>query len=388
VAPFLHRTRALMSRSLVGAALLLCGCGLGGTEPGPLPDNLWLTPVVTGLAAPVYLTAPTNDLRLFIVEQAGRIRVVRNGQLQPAPFLDITAKVLSGGERGLLGLAFHPDYSNNGRFYVNYTDVNGDTRIERYSAVPTEDVADPASASLVLGFDQPFANHNGGHLRFGPDGKLWIGTGDGGSGGDPQNNAQTMGTLLGKMLRIDVDAGSPYAIPPDNPFVGQAGARPEIWGLGLRNPWRYAFDESTSLLYVADVGQSAWEEVHVVPTANGGVNFGWKVMEGRECFQSATCPTAGLDIPVLVYGRGEGCSIIGGFVYRGDAIPGLRGHFLFSDYCTGFLRSFRLGDDGAAADARQWTIQDVGHVLSFGEDGAGEVYLLAESGTIFRILGG
>ena len=333
------------------------------TEVPPPSSALKLTPVVTGLSSPLYLTAPAGDKRLFIVEQPGRIRVVKNGQLLAQPYLDIRSKLTSGGERGLLGLAFHPSFATNGFFYVNYTDRDGDTRIERYHAAPRADVAEAGSGTLVLSIDQPFSNHNGGMLLFGPDGMLWIGTGDGGSGGDPQGNGQNRNTLLGKMLRIDVNGGSPYAIPANNPFVGQAGSRGEIWATGLRNPWRYAFDRVDGMLYIADVGQNRWEEIHAVPATRAGVNYGWKIMEGRHCFGSGACNQSGLDIPVLEYGRAEGCSITGGFVYRGAAIPGIRGHYFYSDYCTGFLKSFRLVN-GAAAQQQTWGVGSIGSVLS------------------------
>ena len=364
------------------AALLACRDATASDEP--LPTSLKLVPVVAGLSSPLYLTAPTGDARLFIVEQPGRIRVVKSGQLLTAPYLDISAKLTSGGERGLLGLAFHPKFATNGFFYVNYTDLNGDTRIERYHATPSADVADAASASFVLGIAQPFANHNGGMLLFGPDDMLWIGTGDGGSGGDPQGNGQKLTTLLGKMLRIDVDAGSPYVIPPSNPFVSQTGARGEIWGYGLRNPWRFSVDRVAGMLLVADVGQNLWEEVHVVPAARAGVNYGWNTMEGKHCYNATTCNQTGLDIPVIEYDHGQGCSITGGYVYRGSAIPAVRGHYFYSDYCTGFLKSFRLAD-GAATEQRTWRVGDVGSVLSFGEDAAGELYVLSANGNVYKL---
>jgi len=366
-------------------ALFVASCGDATTEPPPpLPAALTLVPVVTGLTSPLYLTTPAGDSRLFVVEQAGRIRVVKNGQLLTTPYLDIRSKLTSGGERGLLGLAFHPNFATNGFFYVNYTDLNGNTEIERYHATPAADVADANSASHVLGFTQPFANHNGGMLAFGPDNMLWIGTGDGGSGGDPQGNGQKLTTLLGKILRIDVDGGSPYAIPSSNPFVGQAGNRGEIWAYGLRNPWRFSFDRTAGMLYIGDVGQGAWEEVDVVPATLAGVNYGWVIMEGKHCYNAATCNQNGLDLPVLEYGHSEGCSITGGYVYRGNAIPAIRGHYFYSDYCTSFLKSFRLAN-GAATEAHTWTIGSIGGVLSFGEDSAGELYVLSDDGTVYRI---
>jgi glucose/arabinose dehydrogenase len=375
-----------MSRFLsLAAVFVVSACNQAAAPPpAPLPDDLTLVPVVTGLTSPLYLTAPAGDTRLFIVEQVGRIRVVKNGVLLTQPYLDLSAKLTSGDERGLLGLAFHPRFSDNGFFYVNYTDLNGDTKIERYQAAPSSDVANANSASHVLSIPQPFSNHNGGMLLFGPDGMLWIGTGDGGSGGDPQNNGQRLNTLLGKMLRIDVDGGAPYAIPANNPYVGQTTARAEIWGIGLRNPWRYAIDHETGLLYVADVGQNQWEEIHVVPTSRAPVNYGWRIMEGNHCFSSASCSPSGLDIPILEYPHSEGCSITGGFVYRGSSVPGVRGHYFYSDFCTGFLRSFRYAD-GAATEQRTWNVGAFGNAMSFGEDSARELYVLSANGTVYRI---
>lgn len=363
----------------------LAACGV--VEPVPLPENLAAVPYVSGLSSPVFLTAPAGDARRFIVEQAGTIRVVRDGGLLTAPYLDIRSRVLSGGERGLLGLAFHPQFAQNGFFYVNYTDLSGHTKIERYHAMPAADVADPASASHVLGFDQPASNHNGGMLLFGPDGMLWIGTGDGGGGGDPDGNGQRLTTLLGKMLRIDVNVASGYAIPADNPYATHPTNSREIWGVGLRNPWRYSIDRVEGLIYVADVGQNQWEEVHVASVQTPAVNYGWVIMEGMHCFNAATCNQTGLDIPVLEYHHQEGCSITGGFVYRGDELPGIRGHYFYSDYCRGFLRSFRLVN-GAAAQQREWDVGALGNVTSFGEDAAGELYMLSTNGTVYKISSG
>ena len=347
-------------------------------------DGIVLDPVATGLEAPVYLTVPPGDARLFVVEQPGRIRVIRNGRLVSRPYLDISAKVGYGGERGLLGLAFHPHFAANGRFFVNYTDRHGDTRVERYEAAPSADSADLASARLVLAVAQPYANHNGGDVLFGPDGMLYVGMGDGGSGGDPHGNGQSLGTLLGKLLRLDVDHGEPYAIPPDNPFAGRAGARGEIWAYGLRNPWRVAFDRTAALLYVADVGQNRWEEVDVVAAGTGGLNYGWNLTEGSRCYGSSPCSREGLTLPALEYGHEDGCAIIGGFVYRGRAIPSAVGHYFYSDYCSGWLRSFRF-EGGDATDRSIWRTRNVGPVLSFGEDASGELYVLSANGTVYRL---
>ncbi|HEX7239499.1 MAG TPA: PQQ-dependent sugar dehydrogenase, partial [Longimicrobiaceae bacterium] len=293
--------------------LILAGCsdGPGRTVDPPGGDaEVRLAEVAAGLSSPVYLNAPRGDARLFIVEQPGRIRVVENGALLPTPFLDITDRVSSGGERGLLSVAFHPSYAANGFLYVNYTDRAGDTRIERYRVSADRNRADPASAKLILQVAQPFANHNGGLVVFGPDGKLYVGMGDGGSGGDPQGHGQSRATLLGDLLRIDVDAGDPYAIPADNPHAGQSASRNEIWESGVRNPWRFSFDREAGLLYLADVGQNALEEINVVPAGSGGLNYGWNVMEGSRCFSPAEgCGRTGLVVPVLEYGHSEGCSV-------------------------------------------------------------------------------
>lgn len=341
--------------------------------------------VASGLDMPLHLTAPAGDRRLFIVEQDGRIRIVTNGALLARPFLDISSKIRSGGEQGLLSLAFHPRYAQNGLFYVNYTDRNGDTQVERYKVSSDADVADPASAHQILFVKQPYANHNGGHILFGPDGMLYVGMGDGGSGGDPHRNGQDRGALLGKLLRIDVDQGDPYANPPDNPFVQERGSRPEIWAYGLRNPWRMAFDWETRLLYIADVGQNRWEEVNVQPAAAAGVNYGWNRMEGAHCYGLPVCTRGGLVEPVIEYNHDDGCSITGGVVYRGKRLPFVAGHYFYSDYCTGFLRSFTY-ENGVVTGRHTWKVDGLGSVLSFGEDGAGEVYILSSNGSVYRLI--
>ncbi|HJU66065.1 MAG TPA: PQQ-dependent sugar dehydrogenase [Gemmatimonadaceae bacterium] len=363
---------------------------MGPEPPDPpeqLPEALALQLVAEGLSNPLFLTAPRGDARLFVVEQVGRIRIVENGQLLSTPFLDLVGQITSGDERGLLGLAFHPDYASNGFFYVNYTDRDGDTRVERYRVSANPSVADESSAKHILGVAQPFANHNGGMLLFGDDGMLYIALGDGGSGGDPHGNGQNGQSLLGKLLRIDVDGGDPYAIPAGNPFAGSTSGRGEVWAMGLRNPWRLSFDRETEELYVADVGEQNWEEVNVVPGTAAGINYGWNLMEGGHCFLVPTCDQAGLTLPVLEYDHSDGCSVIGGYVYRGSAIPGLAGHYLYSDLCSAWLRSFRYAD-GRANDARDWDIADIGAVLSFGEDAAGEIYLLSATGHVYRIVAG
>lgn len=388
---------------LLAALCAFAGCGApepAAPEPGPDPDPtapepdpdpdpvpepplaLRLTPVAEGLDRPLQLTAPEGDARLFVVEQTGRIRIVRDGTLLSEPFLDLSGAVTAGGERGLLGLAFHPEHASNGWFFVNYTDTGGDTRIVRYGLSSDPDVADPASAALVLAIPQPFSNHNGGHLLFGPDDMLYVSVGDGGSAGDPDGNGQNPATLLGSILRLDVDGDPPYAIPPDNPFAGDDSRRGEIWLWGLRNPWRMAFDRSSGRLYVADVGQARREEVTVVGPDAGGANLGWDVTEGTLCFEDPGCATAGLTLPQLEYDHGDGCSITGGHVYRGP-IAGIRGHYFYSDFCEGWLRSFRFVD-GAAAERTEWDVPRVGNVTSFGEDAEGELYLLTTD-AVYRL---
>ena len=344
--------------------------------------------IVEGLANPVYLTAPKNDPRLFIVEQPGRIRIVKDGALLATPFLDITARVVSGGERGLLSLAFDPAYATNGRFYVYYTGALGDIFVDRFTVSGNPDVANTASDPVFTIQHRENSNHNGGLLLFGPDGMLYAGTGDGGGAGDVPNNAQNIDVLLGKILRLNV-ATLPYTIPAGNPFSGQPGAD-EIWAYGLRNPWRFAFDAPSDgpppQLYIADVGQSAREEVDVADASAAGRNYGWHTMEGTQCYNPSTgCNQAGLTLPVLDYDHSQGCSITGGFVYRGAAIPEIQGLYFYSDYCSGFLRSFRLSG-GAAVDQRDWSFTNIGNVTSFGLDAAGELYMLSSSGRVYRVV--
>jgi glucose/arabinose dehydrogenase len=369
---------------LVGAAAC---ADRAPTQPVPVePDSVAVrfTVVASGLAAPTELTAPPNDARLFVTEQAGRVRILRGGQLLDTPFLDITARVRSGGERGLLGLAFHPQYAATGEFFVSYTDLNGNSRVERYRASSDPDRADAASGRLVLAVEQPFSNHNGGQIAFGPDGMLYIALGDGGSGGDPQGHGQNRNTLLGSLLRVDVSV-EPYRSPADNPYAS-GGGRPEIWAIGLRNPWRFSFDRERGLLYIADVGQNRREEVNVQPVAAPGLNYGWNIMEGRECYTGTSCDMTGLTLPVLQYPNpAEGCSITGGHVYRGAAIAALRGWYLFADYCRGWVRAFRYTDSGTAADLTELSTAGLGNITAFGRDSAGELYVLTAGGTIYRI---
>ena len=380
-------------KRIIVAALVAAGCtSTDSTDPTPEPIptdfKLSLQQVASGLNSPVHVTSPPGDARLFVVEQPGRIRIIQSGQVLATPFLDITAKVLSGGERGLLSVAFHPQYATNGFFYVYYTGAGGELRIERYSVSANANVANGASAKLILGVAHPRSNHNGGLAMFGPDGMLYLGLGDGGGGGDPDLNGQNRNTLLGALLRIDVNSGDPYAIPSSNPFAGRTDARPEIWAIGLRNPWRFSFDRSAGLLYLADVGQNQWEEVNVVSASLAGVNYGWNIMEASSCFNASTCNRSGLELPAHEYGHGDGsCSITGGFAYRGSALPEIAGHYFYADYCVGTVKSF-LYQSGAAADKRSWDLGSVGFVTSFGEDSAGELYLTSGNGGVYKFVRG
>ena len=383
---------------LCAAATILtfpvCGCGddeANGPSPPDGIDSLSLgrTLIASGLNQPVDLTAPMHDSsRVFIVERPGRIRIVHDGTLLSTPFLDITDSVLSNAsERGLLGLAFHPSYASNGQFVVNYTGSDGQTHIARFAVTADPDVADRGSETTLLLVPQFASNHNGGQVRFGPDGMLYIGLGDGGGGGDPQQNGQDSTTLLGSLLRIDVDGTPPYTIPGDNPFAGHPTARGEIWAYGLRNPWRFSFDRETGDLYIADVGQSAREEIDVEQSGDaGGGNYGWNRMEGASCFDSSGCSTNGLILPVVEYDHNDGCSITGGYVYRGSAIPELAGHYFYGDFCGGWVRSFRFVG-GQATTPTDWERQlGIGSGLSsFGEDARGELYLVDLGGSVYRI---
>jgi glucose/arabinose dehydrogenase len=340
--------------------------------------------VAEGFDDPLFLThAGDGSGRSFVVEQSGRIHILQDGAILPQAFLDLTGIAVNNAfERGLLGLAFHPRYAENGQFFVNYTDPNGDTAVVRY-AVSAEDSnrADPQSAQIVLQVEQPYSNHNGGGIAFGPDGYLYIGMGDGGSAGDPQGNGQSLTTLLGKMLRLD--GGEPYAIPPDNPFAGRSPARPEIWAYGLRNPWRFSFDRATGDLYIADVGQNAYEEVNFQPADSaGGENYGWDVMEGLHPFEGQLSDA--LTMPVAEYAQSEGgCSITGGYVYRGEALPELQGVYFFGDYCSGLIWTLHRTADGAWERA---LFMSTGlNISSFGEDEAGELYVVDHGGAVYQL---
>ncbi len=387
-----------MQRNMISFSCLLAFYALFLTATGYSQTPLAIDTVCSGLVRPVFVTfAPGDSNRIFILEQPGRIRVVRNDTLLSRSFLDIETIVGStGNEQGLLGLAFHPNYQSNGFFYVNYTDNAGNTVVARYSVTTNRDSANANSRIDIINIAQPFANHNGGMIAFGPnDGYLYIGMGDGGSANDPGNRAQNKLNILGKMLRINVDGGSPYAIPPDNPFVGNAAYLPEIWALGLRNPWRFSFDRETGDMFIADVGQGTYEEVDFQPAASGGgKNYGWRLKEGDHCFIPAMgCDTIlGQSDPITEHTHGGTpfrCSVTGGYVYRGCAIPDLQGHYFYADYCSAQIWSFRFNGT-TISDSTQRTA-DIGagtiSVSSFGEDYFGELYICSHAnGQILKII--
>ncbi|MBD3232138.1 MAG: T9SS type A sorting domain-containing protein [candidate division Zixibacteria bacterium] len=395
------RTDLLSGRVVLAATLLLAAIiAFFPTNGTTFAQSLTSIRVASGLSAPELVTSPSNDLdRAFIVEQTGAIRILQDGQLLPTPFLDIDSLVSYGGERGLLGLTFHPDYDQNKYFYVNYTDVDGNTVIARFEASNDPNVADPDSRANIFTIDQPYSNHNAGMLAFGPnDGYLYFGLGDGGSAGDPGNRAQDDSVLLGKMIRIDVDSDFPYAIPDDNPFVGPGPPLDEIWAKGLRNPWRFSFDRANGDMYIADVGQNLWEEVDYQPgDSPGGENYGWRLMEGSHCYNPPEdCDPGGLTYPIHEYSHGGSpyrCSITGGYVYRGDAMPSLQGTYFFADYCSGQIWSFRY-DGNNVNDFQERTSElepqgnyDIADISSFGEDGAGDIYITdLDDGEVFKIV--
>lgn len=346
---------------------------------------------ITDLKKPVLVThAGDGSGRLFIVEQAGRILIAENGRVRETPFLNIRDKVNSdGSERGLLSVAFHPEYQDNGIFFVNYTaKPDGSTVIERYRVSDDPNVADESSGQVILQFAQPEPNHNGGMMAFGPDGYLYIGTGDGGGAGDRHGsigNGQNLDTLLGKILRVDVNTDT-YQVPANNPFVGQANVKPEIWAYGLRNPWRFSFDRSTGDLYIGDVGQASKEEINFQPASSGGgENYGWRIMEGDECYDAAqNCKRKDLIPPIAVYSHDFGCSVTGGYVYRGQMYPWLVGQYIFADYCTGIVWAASREASGA------WNTKQVGKfddtISSFGQDETGEMYVVGHgNGVIYKL---
>lgn len=349
--------------------------------------DIALEEVATGLEMPVGIVAvPDGSNRLFIVEKNGTIAILTDGLIVPEKLLDIRDRVnAEAPEQGLLGLALHPQFASNGLLYVNYTDSNGDTVIARFQANETRDQADPAGEVILLQIEQPANNHNGGNLEFGPDGFLYIGTGDGGGSGDTFDQAQNGQTLLGKMLRIDVDAGDPYAIPPDNPFVDDPDVLDEIWAIGLRNPWRYSFDTETGDLFIADVGQNQIEEINVQPAGStGGGNYGWPILEGSECFEADNCDSTGLVLPIFQYDHAFGCSVTGGDVYRGETWPELAGIYFLSDFCSGNI--WALAPDSEGWQSR--LLLESGHNISAFGTGTDGALLLVDmyQGSLFQVV--
>lgn len=389
-----HWGLAVLVVLATGSGLLSCGKKRGGGTVAPPPGSgsLELQVVVPGLSFPVFLTAaPGDPSRLFVIEKVGRIRIIKNGTLLPTPYLNFTGQVALDLEQGLLGMAFQPDYATSGRFFVYYTDLSFNLHVARFhvSAVNPDSAVSTPDLDVITIPHPGETNHNGGMIAFGPDGMLYVAVGDGGGADDPSGNGQDRTDLLGSLLRLDVSGSGPYTVPVDNPF--SSPNRPEIWSYGLRNPWRFSFDRSNGDLYIGDVGQGDVEEVDVATTANGrgrGLNFGWNTMEGDRCFNPGSgCVTTGLTLPVVTYDHGEGCSINGGYVYRGSAMPWLAGTYFYADYCAGFVRSFRFAG-GNATDPSSWPTLTVNHPTSFGQDADGELYLCTQGGTVYRIVEG
>lgn len=383
--------------------------------------SISLQPYASGFSAPVYITnAKDGSGRVFIVEQSGRIRVILNGQVQSSVFLDISDRVLNSGEEGLLGLAFPPGFTAKKYFYVYYTGKDQNNRVARFHLGPDGNGNAASEESILLIKHPNYTNHNGGQLFFGPDGYLYIGTGDGGGGGDPNGNAQNLSALLGKILRIDTERSAqnpnpalinqnnlylpfivnnainppapPYQIPPTNPFINKAGARPEIWAYGLRNPWRFSFDSQTGNLYIADVGQNLYEEIDFQPAASpGGLNYGWNIMEGAHCYNTTSCITDGLTLPIWEYPHGandaNGCAVIGGYVYRGKTYPSMQGIYFYGDYCSGNIWGLvNSGGTWQGTPPGQPLIKAPFQLSSFGLDESGELYVAdTTNGKIYRV---
>lgn len=374
-----------VNRFVLALVLLLFGCQpfRDKTNSPVVPNNTpyeWAA-TVSGLTKPVAIAnAGDGSNRLFVVEQAGRIQLVKNGSLASVPFLDISGRVKAGGEQGLLGLVFHPNFSTNGYFYVNYTALNGDSVTARFHVSLQPDVADASSEQVLLQISDPYPNHNGGSLAFGPDGYLYLGLGDGGSEGDPEGRAQSLSSYWGKLLRVDVDSGSPYAIPPGNPFAG-GGGLPEIWAFGLRNPWRISFDSLTGDLYIADVGQDNWEEIDWLPAnSSGGANFGWSLREGTHFYKGDD--SSNFVEPVVEYSHGMGnCAVVGGYVYRGATLAALQGVYFYADFCSGAV----WGISQADAWKTELAFGSGLSINTFGVDEQGEIYVGAMDGNIYQL---
>ena len=392
--------RLLMAGVVLIGTGCLSGCSPIESDQGSLPplppsNDLQLQTISASLNRPVFMTAPPGDsTRLFVVEQGGLIRIIdpRNNSLLATPFLNISSLLSTGGERGLLGMAFDSQYVTNRRFYVYYTNTTGDIVIAQYFRnAANANLADFSPATILLTVEHSTeSNHNGGMLAFGPDGCLYAGVGDGGGSGDPNNNGQTIGVRLGKILRINSDTGG--SCTNSNPFFFVGGDAQQVWSFGLRNPWRFSFDRVTNDLYIGDVGQNEREEINVSPgptNAGRGLNYGWRVMEGNLCFTpSSNCDRSGLTLPVLDYPHFSGaCSLTGGYVYRGSAVLALRGTYFYADYCAGFVRSFRH-QNGQPTDQKEWPLLSPtgGSITSFGEDAAGELYITTQGGSLFKFI--
>ncbi len=393
--------RFAIAFALLACLVLAVRCGKDATPASPNAQpsatvasgglTVALEKVASGFTRPTFVTAAGDGSgRLFVVEKAGLIRVVSNGVVESEPFLDVRPMVTaSGDEQGLLGLAFHPKFSENGRFFVTYTAANGGANTLAEYRASGGASADPSTARVLLAIPDTRPNHNGGMVAFGRDGFLYLSTGDGGGSGDPDRTAQDRNALLGKLLRLDMDGAPPYAVPRDNPFAGQTGARGEVWAYGLRNPWRFSFDRASGDLWIGDVGQDAREEIDLQPAASrGGENYGWSVTEGTGCYRPATgCSTTGFTAPIYDYGRdGGACSVTGGYVYHGKAAPALTGRYVFADYCQSTLQTLRKAGDRWIAETIGTT---PGFISSFGEDEAGELYLVSDrDGGLYRIVAG
>jgi glucose/arabinose dehydrogenase len=388
--------------------VLLTSCGSGSSTADPIPTppptptlppsgavSLKLETIATGFSLPLYLTAPAGDARLFVVEKGGQIKIIQNGTTLPTAFLDISSRISDSGERGLLSMVFHPQFSINRQFYIYYTDTSGSIVVERYLASSSDpNKADTASATPVITILHPnFDNHNGGQLAFGPDGYLYIGTGDGGGGGDPIKNGQNTAVLLAKILRLDVSS-LPYKIPANNPFSTSTVNKKEIWAFGLRNPWRFSFDAPAAKLYIGDVGEDAKEEINVADVNAAGLNYGWSNTEGTLCFNSAACNKTGITMPTVEQDHPDSESITGGYVYRGSKIPELQGTYFYGDFIFGWVKSF-VYSNGAATNQKDWPALKVENLASFGVDSANDLYAVSlcggvncsgGPGTIYRIV--